>query len=118
MKPIFRDSKGVALVVVIIIFTMLALMASFAMNLGYNQRRLSHVGTGTKVVNYYRAQAGVVDAYWRIRTNQGGIYTPPAFDPPAYFLDVDNNAVNDTTVDIGPVNAQGRRPILSTGLDV
>ena len=112
------------MVVVIVIITMLTLIGAFMTKMTYNQRTLVSVTSGKRVQVYYRAQAGVVDAHWRIRTNYtgapmgGGDFTNPAFDPPPYSVDMapaDGN--NDFTVDMGPVNASGLRPISSTGLD-
>jgi len=114
-----------ALTVVIIIIIMLGLLATYVTQLGYNQRRLSDTAGGRRAKIYYRAQAGLVDANWRIRTNYTASLSPvgsflvDGYDPGAYQLDVDGDGTNDTSVDIGPVTnaATRQRSILSTGLD-
>ena len=87
--------------------------------LGYNQKKLSDAAGGRRAKIYYRAQAGVVEANWRIRENIGGNFTTPAYDPAPYSIDVDGDTVNDCTIDIGPVTnaATKQRAIASTGLD-
>ncbi len=130
------NQKGVALLVAIMFATLLALVAGYALKFSYNQtRQVDAVGIKRTGV-YFRAQAGVVDAMWRIRTDtippgsvSGSHFTTQAFDPPAYYIDIDSDtatAAQDTSststasevkVDIGPVNASGLRSIDSTGLD-
>ena len=124
MRPL-RDlgSKGMALTIVMIIAIILALLAGYATNSSFNQRKVVDNASGHRAKVYYCAQAGVVDANWRIRSNyttDAGTYNNNAYDPPPYTLDVDGNGVADCSVDIGPVvnAAKGNRQILSTGLDV
>lgn len=124
MKKIIlrNDSKGVALVLVIIAVMMLTGIGGFAANLAYNQRLFQNSSGGNRIRNYYRAQAGIVDACWRIRTNTGANFTIPATTL-AYSLDVDNNGTNDTNVTIGalatgnPFPLTVGRPITSVGID-
>ena len=112
-----KASKGfVITIVVIMVFAILA--AGIAvLALGYNQKRLvDQVGAG-QIRGYYRARAGIVNARWRIRTNNNGAggyeYN---VNPPAYSLDLDGDSVNDVTVDIGTENlATGLRDIVVTG---
>jgi Tfp pilus assembly protein PilX len=117
------NDKGMALVVVIVVVIMLALLAGYVTQLGYNQRRLSDTAGGRRAKIYYNAQAGVVHANWRIRTNYtaglvpAGSFLVDAYDPNPYSIDVDGDGTMDCTVDIGPV-AAGRRSISATGLDV
>ena len=120
-----QNDKGVALALVVVVMIMLGLIATYATQLGYNQRRLTESMGGKRAKIYYRAQAGVVNAQWRIRTDYtaglapAGNFTTDAYDPGAYQLDVDGNGTNDCTVDIGPVTnaATKQRAILSTGID-
>ncbi len=134
---IFGNEKGVALLVVITFATVIALIAAYVLRLSYNQaRQVDAVSIRHTMINY-RAQAGVVDAMWRIRTNPtppipgapaGSSFTTAAYDPPAYFIDIDTDtatatesAASDVSIDIGPVitagNAIGTRRIVSAGLD-
>ena len=123
-SPDIKKQDGVALAVVIIVIILLTLVTAFTANLGYNQKRLMDASSGRRIKIYYRAMGGAVDASWRIRTNYttglvpAGTFTNPLYDPGPYALDVDGVNGNDTDVDIGPVNAQGVRPIQSTGRDI
>ena len=103
----------------------LVLLASFAVNYGYNKKRLMDIHSGRRDTLNFRAQAGVVDANWRIRADYtaglspAGSFTNSAYDPAAYGLDVDRNGVADTCVNIGPVTnaGTGQRGIVSTGIE-
>lgn len=122
------NDKGVVLVIAIVVIVLLALLAGYATQLGYNQRRLSDAGGGRRAKIYYRAQAGVVDANFRIRTNYTAGLTPviaggflvDTYDPNPYPLDVDGDGTMDCQVDIGPVTnpLTKQRGVSSTGLDV
>lgn len=114
---LLNDSKGVAMVVVIVVIIMLTLIGSFMANYSYNQQRIVTVSSGRNIVLQYRAQAGIVDANWRIRTNYGTNFTV-AGNTASYSLDVDGDGVNDTNVVIGAADAAGVRQIDATGLDV
>ena len=123
-----NDSKGVALVIVIMVIIMLTLLGGFAANLAYNQRRLLDIASGRHIRNYYAAQAGVVDASWRIRTNYtgatsctpgglGGDFTNVNYSP-TYLCDLNNDGVMIASITIGPANlSTGVRQIKSEGLD-
>lgn len=113
---------------VLVVLILIALAASHVMTLSQNQHRLLNSLTKSKMQNYYKARAGVIDANWRIRTNQGGSFTTAAYDPAPYYINLDNGEVSslktpesDVLVDIGPVeNAApktGLREIVSTGID-
>ena len=129
-RPKIRNERGLALAAAIAIIMILVLLAGYVTQLSYNQKKLSASGSGQRVRNYYRAQAGVVDAGWRIRANytvglpNGGTapfnFTNDGYNPGPYNLDVDGDGAVDCTVDIGAVTnaATKQRPILSTGLDV
>ena len=131
------QESGVALTIVIIILIMLALLGVFVTNLGYNQKRLTDVSSGQRIRLYYNAQAGIINANWRIRTDQTtATATMTAMNPavpnfsgnPAY---TGNYTLNDGTihalVTIGAVGAAGPggvpaarpgvRPVTSVGRD-
>ena len=127
-----RSEKGAALTAVIVLTLILSLIGAYALTTGQNQARQVNAAAFHRAKIYYRAQGGVVDAMWRIRTNHilpawpaGSTFTDPTFDPPVYFIDIDTDmpsanlvAGSDVKVDIGPVNnSTGLRSIDSTGLD-
>lgn len=126
-----KNQEGIALIAVVFLLAALALILGYSMNFAQNQRRLLNSLTKERMQNYYKAQSGVVDANWRIRTNTllegwgGAGFTDANFNPPAYYIDLETDAVtsaqtdaSDVKVDIGPVNgATGLRTIESTGLD-
>ncbi len=119
------NSKGVALTLSIVIIIILALLATFVTTLGYNQRKLSDALGGRRAKVYYRAQAGVVEAGWRIRENYttglnpGGSFATDTYDPFPYSIDVDGDGANDCVIDIGAaIPASKQRVIASTGLDI
>lgn len=123
MKDIFKKSEsGAALTIAIITLVALTGVAGYAMTQAYHQKKLVDTTSGKRIIAYYRAQAGVVHACWRIRTNYttglspAGSFLTDAYDPNPYSIDVDGDSVNDTTIDIGPVNgATGLRTISSRG---
>jgi hypothetical protein len=94
-----------ALTVVIIVLMMLVLLGGYILTLAYNHYRLQQSVGGQRMAAYYRARAGVVDAQWRIRRDPGGLFAAggPAYNPSAYSLDIDDDGVNDVTVDISEV---------------
>jgi hypothetical protein len=108
--------KGIALTIAILMIICSSILAGYALQAGWNMRRIQVSSGSKRDRTYWYAKAGVVNARWRIRTNVGGQFTNPAFDPAAYTLDVNGDAVNDVSVDIGPV-VNGLRQIDSTGLD-
>ena len=134
------DQKGAALTVAIIFAMIIALVAGYVLTFGYNQtRQIETVGVRRTAI-YYRAQAGVVDAAWRIRTFSAPPGTACSLsadncDPAIYYIDIDTDtassgetAESDVKIDIGPrdtplVNIgagdsnSGLRKILATGLD-
>ena len=85
--------RGVALTVVMVFTVILALLAATLLNLSYNKTKLVDSVGVKRAQTYYRAQAGVVDAFWRIRVNKPalsvGSFNNPAFEPPPYFIDID-----------------------------
>ncbi len=112
----YLNEKGMALTIVMVTLILLSLIAGYALNLSYNQHKLFGDSSGKRIKIYYMAQAGAVDAEWRIRTNFGANFTNP-LTTMTYSGDVDGDGVNDFTVVIGAVNANGLRPIDSTGID-
>ena len=110
-----RDEKGMALTIVIVITLIIVLLAGYILNLSYNKTRLVNTVGVKRTRTYYRAQAGVVDAFWRIRVNKpaegAGSFKDPAFAPPPYFIDIDTNTVtadrtaaSDVEVIISPMD--------------
>ena len=78
-------TEGVALTVVLIIITVLSLLVWSVLALAYNQKLMVDRVNARHTRAEARAQAGLVNARWRIRTNFGreGGYEP-ATDPDAY----------------------------------
>lgn len=107
-----RSQQGLVLTLAITTILLIMSVAGAALTLAYNQRLLTDDLAAQRTRSYWYAQAGVVDAQWRIRTNFGGNYAP-AMDPAAYSIDVDGDGDNDVTVDIGVENSTTRlRPIV------
>lgn len=132
-----RSENGAALTIAVIFGTLIALIAGFVLNLSYNQTRQIEAVGPTRTANFYKAQAGLVDANWRIRndvmppgtTGSFKTTTTPA-DPAPYCIDIETHTVtaasggncaganDDVKVDIGPRDAAtGLRPIDAMGLD-
>ena len=117
MKILGRSqNRGVALTIAIFILVMLVAVGGYMMSMGYNQKRMVDVSSGVKIRLYYNAQAGIVDANWRIRSNVGANFSG---DPNATL----NYTLNDGTiradVSISRVGATrpGLRDISSIGKD-
>ena len=141
MSGISKKEGGFVLTAAIMFIVMLALLAGFVLNAGYNKRILANNVGITRTRAYYRAQAGVVDAAARIRLDYttgltSGSFTNPAYNPAPYYLDLDANPPTlsaapftgyDVTVDISAVDRDnngnpvspltGRRIIEVTGKD-
>ena len=121
MKILGRQHRnGMAMTIVIIIVIILVSLVGFVTSLGFNQRKFLGASSGKKLVLYYRAQAGAVEAAWRIRENYttglspAGSFGDPAYNPAVYLIDVDGDGTMDTNVDIDVVGANGSRKIIST----
>lgn len=109
-------NPGFALTAVIIAIFMMMVLASAVLLYAYNIRRLQDSLAGLRTLAYYNANAGIVDAQWRIRTNYQGNFDPGDPDPPSYTLDVNGDSLPDVTVDIGAFNSATRnRSISATG---
>lgn len=116
-------------VVVIAILT-LTLLAGYVMTLAYNQKKIVDQVSGNRVQRYYAAQAGVVDAQWRIRNNSttelgGGTFTNSVFSP-TYYLNLATDSVHsncasgdNVKVVIGAFGAEvpDLRKIQSSGIE-
>ena len=120
----WRNEKG-SLTVVLMYTLFVTMLAGFALTLALNQKRLTDAAAGRRMVAYYRARAGVIDAFWLIRTNPmngsqktvinaGAIvlistrtpsgaqnFSNPDWDPDPYYLDLDGNtaSLSERTVD-------------------
>jgi hypothetical protein len=128
-KKGLRGNGGFAMVFVMVVITILAMFAVWVTIQGYNQRKLLDVTSGQRAKLYYRAQAGVVEAAWRIRDNYtsgiGGVIPPGGFpandtwNPPPYSIDVDGVGGNDTSIDIDAVvsGTLKNRPVRSAGCE-
>ena len=108
-------SKGMALTVAVVTLIILALVAAFAANFGYNQKKMVDTSSRVRDTRLYRAQGGVVHANWRIRVNNtaglnpAGSFLNDAYDPDAYLLDVDGDGTSDTKINIGAVTNAGTK---------
>ena len=122
------NERGVALIVVVVVVLMLTAIAGYMMQLGFNQRKLTQIAGGQRAKTYFRAQAAIVEANWRIRTDYtaglapGGVapfnFANDLYDPGSKDIDVDGNGTMDARFDIGPANPVTKvREILATGLD-
>ena len=118
MRPLLKNSKGVALTIVIVVLIMLTMISAFIMSLGYNRARLIKLGGSSQAVSYYLARGGIVDANWRIHNNYPtGVkdYTDPATTD-NYTLDVNGDGVPDTRVTISARAANGLRTVTANNL--
>jgi hypothetical protein len=125
-----RGEKGVVLGMVFLFTAMCSLLVAYSLQQGFQHASLTTQVSRERTQNYYHAQAGVVNAYWRIRVNftgdiGGGSFLNATFNPAPYFIDIDTDTVHmtqtatdDIRVDIGPANpGTFLRPITSTGLN-
>ncbi len=126
VNGILREEGGFVLTATIVFIMMLVFLAAFVLNAGYNQRVMANNVGVTRAKAYYRAQAGVVDANARIRTNyvtglgvgtgsSGTSFLDSGYNPAPYHLDLDQNPPTfsnaasiptgyDVTVDISAVD--------------
>ncbi len=101
-----KGQKGAALIFVVVILILLTLLAGYVLSLAYNKKKLDDRIAARHTKAYYLAQAGVVDAEWRIRKNIGGLFTNPT-DPATpyhYLLNINTGlivgVVADSVVDV------------------
>ena len=139
-----KNQAGFVLALTIIVIVILTFVVMLVLSLGVHQKTLADAVSGTRMVAYYRSQAGIVDAQWRIRENvihldkngdlnsdlvdNGKDFSFPEWDPPAYYIDLDDDTtsltrrsvaggnIDDVQVDIGPIE-NGTRAIDSVGYD-
>ena len=114
-----RGERGIAMTIVVMTILLLTMIAGSVLTMGYNQRLLSR-SVEAKMLAFYRAQAGLMDAQEQIRTLAA--YNTPGYDPALYTVDVDGVApFNDAAVDIGPESTvvgsptYGIRPVVVIG---
>ena len=133
MKKNHRYSEsGVAITLVLIAVIVISAFASYALMIGFNHRTVMNTHVKNRTQAYYSAQAGMVDANWRIRnnvlTNNAGAliitgvgagaqdFTNPLFNPNPYCLHVEggnnmnnlNVALDDIHVNTQMINGQLR----------
>lgn len=126
-----ENKKGAVLFIAILFSLLIATIMIYVISVAYQRTRLVDNVGAKRTRNYYRAQAGLVDAFWRLRTNTsppaGGttINFNVATATAIYYIDMAGNTVtqNQTPtstirVDIGARRADGLRPVSATGLDV
>lgn len=129
MKHPASDQRGFAMGVVMVTMLIMMLIAGYVANINTSQRRLITATSGKRIASYYRAQAGIVHAFWRVRSNHtsadisgrfsacaaAGNFGTPAFVCD-YTLDVDGDGTRETAVHIGPEqNATRQRQVTATG---
>ncbi len=112
-----KKQDGIALTLAIIMILVMIVLGIVALSLAYNYRTLSDSISVSHTRAYFRAQAGIVDARWRIRNNIGVDFRVATNTLGPYSLDIDGDGVNDVTITIGAANAQGLRTISSQGLE-
>ena len=135
MKTPRRHQRGAMLFVALLFCVMISSLMVYLLSLAYQRTRLVDMVGIKRTRNYYRAQAGIVDAFWRLRTN----HAPPGYvgtvfnDPTStvqYYLDIEAGTVtaavaasSTTKVSIGAKNQTagsplfGLRPVTATGID-
>lgn len=129
-----HQQSGIALTIAIIFILAVVSMIGVTMNQIYDFKVATAPLIKSRIMSYYNAQSGVVDAQWRIRTNTitgwtvpaGKDFTDPTWNPPIYYLDIDTNpptfstsqqATSDVSVDIGLPDPDGIRGITLVGFD-
>lgn len=96
------NQNGAALGIVVVLTTIIVLVGTYVLSAGYNQtKQIDAVGI-QRTKTYFRAQAGVVDALWRIRTNAAapagptGSFATDNYDPNPYYIDIETNTTSST----------------------
>lgn len=108
---LYKNHCGAALTFVIIILILLAGLVGYLASISYNERLMKYQGGGKRAKIVYYAQAGIIDAMYRIRENvtSGLAPAPPVggfndlitiYDPDPYWIDVDQDGTNDVQVNI------------------
>ena len=92
-----KNSRGVVLSIVVIMMLMMTMIAGYALVIAYHQNKILSASSGGRIMSYYRSQAGMVDALWRVQNNYtinmtpAGNFTDPNYDPDPYGLDIDQD---------------------------
>jgi Tfp pilus assembly protein PilX len=135
MKPVpVCARRGIAMTAAIMTIMILAILAAVVLNLALNQARLAGAPVQGRTRAFFRAQAGLVDAKERIRIGscpacKGACAScdtacatcPYELDATTanYTLDVEGDAVQDTTVTISARNTTTKlRTITSNGSEL
>lgn len=130
----FGNKKGAVLFVVLLFSLVMTSIMVYITNMAYQRTRLVDAVGIKRTKTYFRAQAGLVDAFWRIRTNHAvpgaaGNFSDPNFAA-EYYIDIDSGSVtaartatSAVKVTIGPRNQTvgnplyGLRPVSAVGFD-
>ncbi len=129
-----KNKKGAVLFVVLLFSLLIASIMAYIAHMVYQRTRLLDAVGVKRTRNYYRAQAGLVDAYWRLRTNHAPPGLPGNFNDAnfsvQYYMSIDSGTITpareaDSTVmvTIGTRNDNiasadyHLRPVSATGLD-
>ncbi len=93
LRAASTNQRGAALLVAVIVILMVTALSAVFLRMAYNMKILMYGISGGRTYAYYRAQAGIIDAQYRLRTNfLTGLTSPPAngfLDPtyaPTYFI--------------------------------
>ncbi len=117
------NERGAILFIAIIFSLVVTSVMVFTMNMAYQRTRLVNTVGIERTEFYYHAQAGLVDAFWRLRTSTlppgapADLFANPARSA-TYFMDIDGNGisaavvagVSDIRVDISAVGAAAVPP--------
>lgn len=130
----FGGETGAVLFVVLLFSLVMASVMVYITRMVYQRTRLVDAVGIKRTKTYFRAQAGLVDAFWRIRTNHAvpgatGNFNDPNFSA-EYYIDIDSGVVTSTRtatsavkVTIGPKNQTvgnpqyGLRPVSAVGFE-
>lgn len=122
------SQRGAVLFVAILFSLVSTAIMLLVMNMAYQRARLVDMVGVQHSSNYYRAQGGLVDAFWRLRTNTAPLGGPGTFATAAntyrYWINLDDNTVSaalvtgaadvrdnsDVRVDIGARDANATLP--------
>ena len=117
----FRREKGAVLFAVLLFSLVMTSVMVYITNMVYQRSRLVDAVGVKRTKTYFRAQAGLVDAFWRIRTNRAvpglsGNFSDPNFSA-EYYIDIDSGSVTSARtatsavkVTIGPRNQTAGNP--------
>ncbi len=136
MRHVISNNRGAVLFATFLFCLLITGVMLYLMNSSYQRSRLIQTMGEIRTRNYYRAQAGLVDAFWRLRGNRNlaGVAGAGGFDNAAttltYFIDMDSDAISaaqtpacDIRVNIAARNTTagnpqfGLRRVTASGLD-